>query len=213
MPRTTPRKPQKPEPETRNRAATERALVDAAAQVLADVGFQGFGVNAVARAADCDKQLIYRYFGGVEGLVAAVGEDVARRLAERLAPLMAQGPAKTYAAMAERMALGFIQLLRDDKLLQRIAAWEIAGPSDLVDALTSARSKVMMQWMATMRGSLKPPPDIDAPAANALIIAACQHLVLSGSAAGQFSGLKLASEKDWDRVRATVKQLVEALYR
>src|SRR6185295_11786660 len=80
---------------TRDRAASERALVAAAVEVLADAGFRSFGVNAVARAAGLDKQLIYRYFGGLEGLVAAVGEEVAARLGRRLSPLAALGEAKT----------------------------------------------------------------------------------------------------------------------
>jgi len=197
----------------RDRGASARALVGAAAEVLGEAGFQGFGVNAVARAADLDKQLIYRYFGGVEGLIAAVGEEVAQRLAERLAPLAALGEAKTYREMVERMALGLMQALRDDKLLQRIAAWEIADASPLVQTLTRARSKVMTQWIAGMRGELTPPAHVDAPALNAFIIAAVQHLVLAGAASGQFAGMKLANDKDWERVRGVAKQIVASVYR
>ena len=204
---------QKKDTPTRDRAASERALVAAAAEVLAEAGFQGFGVNAVARAAGLDKQLIYRYFGGVEGLIAAVGEEVAARLGRRLAPLGALGAAKSYRDMVERMALGLMQALRDDRLLQRIAAWEIADASPLVRTLTAARSKVMTQWIAGMRGELKPPGDVDAPALNAFIIAAVQHLVLASATAGQFAGMKLASDKDWERVRAVAKQVVASVYR
>ncbi len=204
---------QKKTTDTRDRAASERALVAAAAEVLAAEGFPGFGVNAVARAAGLDKQLIYRYFGGVEGLIAAVGEEVAARLKHRLAPLAALGAAKSYGEMAERMALGLLQTLRDDRLLQRIAAWEIADASPLVRTLTLARSKVLTQWMAALRGELKPPADVDAPALNAFIIAAVQHLVLASATAGQFAGMKLSSEKDWERVRSAVKLIVGGVYR
>ena len=56
----------------RNRAGTERAIFIAARTLLAEEGFQGFGVNAVARRAGCDKQLIYRYYGGLNGLIDAI---------------------------------------------------------------------------------------------------------------------------------------------
>ncbi|HCV71491.1 MAG TPA: TetR family transcriptional regulator, partial [Agrobacterium sp.] len=58
----------KPEKRIKDRAATEKAIFEAARSLLAEEGFQGFGINAVARRAGCDKQLIYRYFGGLEGL-------------------------------------------------------------------------------------------------------------------------------------------------
>ena len=197
----------------RDRAATEEALVKAAREVLAEVGFQGLGVNAVARRAACDKQLIYRYFGGIDGLVDAIGREIADDLRRGLQPLAALGHPASYRELVERMLLGFLQALRADPLMQKIMVWEIAEPSAMVQRLTLARSKSMMGWVAESRGELTPPPRIDAPATNAFLIAAVQHLVLSGAAAGQFSGLPLTSDGDWERVRSVVKALVAAVYR
>lgn len=199
-------------PRTRDREAKERALIEAAKNVLAEVGFQGFGVNAVARAAACDKQLIYRYFGGIEGLVEAIGAELGLRLRDRLAPLAAMGKPSRYSDLVQRMALGLLQALRDDALLRRIAAWEVSDGSPLVASLTLARSKGMTQWMMETRGDLKPPPGVDAPGANAFIIAAVQHLVLAGSAAGAFAGMALRDEKGWERVRTLIKSMVAAVY-
>lgn len=199
-------------PRLRDRGAKEQALIAAAKEVLADVGFQGFGVNAVARAAHCDKQLIYRYFGGLEGLIEAIGAELAARLSDGLAPLAAMGRPNSYSDMVQRLALGLLQLLRDDALLRRIAAWEVSDGSPLVKSLTLARSKGMTLWMAEARGDLKPPSGVDAPAANAFVIAAVQHLALAGSAAGEFAGMALREEKDWERVRTLVKSVVAAVY-
>ena len=65
--------------QTRDRARTEAAILSAAERQLADGGFTAFGVNAIARAAGCDKQLIYRYFGGLDGLADAIGRQLAER--------------------------------------------------------------------------------------------------------------------------------------
>jgi len=186
-------------------------IVAAARQVLAEAGFQGFGVNAVARQAGCDKQLIYRYFGGLDGLVEALGADLAARIEAGLS----QGgtePPSTYAELAERLILGFLDALRGDPLVQRIAAWEVAGPSPLVDRLTVARGQALGRWMARMRGDLAPPLGLDAPALNLFLIAAVQQLVLSASAAGAFSGVSLRSEADWDRVKAAALLIVQKVY-
>jgi hypothetical protein len=122
------------------------------------------------------------------------------------------GRPNSYSDMVQRLALGLLQLLRDDALLRRIAAWEVSDGSPLVKSLTLARSKGMTLWMAKARGDLKPPSGVDAPAANAFVIAAVQHLALAGSAAGEFAGMALREEKDWERVRTLVKSVVAAVY-
>ena len=197
------------EPRSRDRARTEAAIVAAAREVLAAEGFQGFGINAVARAAGCDKQLIYRYFGGLEGLVEAIGADFATWLEDSLGPAT---PAASYGELSERLILGFMAALRANVLVQRIAAWEIADPSPLVARLTAARGAALARWMAKTRGDLAPPPGLDAPALNAFLIAGVQQLVLSSAAVGGFSGVPLASEADWDRVRAAAARILRAVY-
>ena len=145
-------------PRPRDREATGKALVEAARQTLAEGGFQEFGVNAVARRAGCDKQLIYRYFGGVDGLVDAIGAEIADDLRRGLQPLAALGRPGSYRELIERMLLGFLQTLRDDPLMQKIMAWEIASPSPRVQRLTLARSRSMMIWVAESRGDLRRRP-------------------------------------------------------
>ncbi|MFD3265271.1 TetR/AcrR family transcriptional regulator [Phenylobacterium ferrooxidans] len=197
------------DPKSRDRAKTETAIVAAAREVLARDGFQGFGINAVARAAGCDKQLIYRYFGGLEGLVDALGADFATWLEDSLGPAT---PAASYGELSERLILGFMDALRGNVLVQRITAWEIADPSPLVARLTAARGAAMVAWMARTRGDLASPAGLDAPALNIFLIAGVQQLVLSSSAVGSFSGVPLASEADWDRVRAAAVRIIRAVY-
>ncbi len=45
--------------------------------LIADAGFTDFGVNHIAARAGVDKVLIYRYFGGVDGLLEHIGHTVA----------------------------------------------------------------------------------------------------------------------------------------
>lgn len=200
-----------PDAKLRDRTRTEAAIVLAARDVLAESGFQGFGINAVARRAGCDKQLIYRYFGGLEGLIEAIGAEIATWVEDSLAATGQAAPA-TYAELAERLIMGFLEALRANVLVQKIAAWEIAEPSPLVTRLAAARSAALSRWMVKMRGDLLPPEGLDAPALNAVLIAAIQQLTLSGVAAGSFAGLSLMTEADWDRVREATVQIVRRIY-
>jgi AcrR family transcriptional regulator len=196
----------------KGREATARAVLDAAKAVLAEDGFQAFGVNAIARRAGCDKQLLYRYFGGLEGLADAIGAELAVELTEELKPLSVGASPATYHELMRRLAMALFDLLRGNRLMQQINAWESAAPSPLARALAATRSQRMALWMHEMRGALAPPDDIDAPAVNAVIIAAIQQLVLAGAANGAFSGLPLQSEVDWKRAKAAILSVVDAIY-
>ena len=59
----------------RDRERTKARIVDAVAGLLIRSGFRTVGVNAVAAAAGVDKVLIYRYFGGLAGLLEVVAAE------------------------------------------------------------------------------------------------------------------------------------------
>jgi AcrR family transcriptional regulator len=55
----------------KNRACTEQRLIDAVKCIVRKEGFNGLGVNKVAREAGVSKCLIYRYFGSFEHLLSS----------------------------------------------------------------------------------------------------------------------------------------------
>jgi AcrR family transcriptional regulator len=202
-----------PKPKARrDREATRKSIVEAAKQVLVAEGFGGLGVNAVARKAGCDKQLVYRYFGGIDGVVEAIGSDLADWVRVSLEPLEQLPPARSYAELMSRLAVGFLEALKKDVLVQKLIAWEISEPSPHVAQLTEVRSHALMIWMAGQRRDLSPPPGVDAQMMNALLIAAVQHIVLAGSASGMFAGVRLSQSSDWARVQDALQELVATMF-
>ncbi|MGO4437498.1 TetR/AcrR family transcriptional regulator [Rhizobium sp. RAF56] len=201
-----------PEKRVRDRAATERNILDAAKALLAEAGFQGFGINAVARRARCDKQLIYRYYGGLDGLVEAIGTDLGSWVKDRIPEDTGGMFFLTYGDLMERLTLLFLDALRSDPLMRRIVAWEISENSEQVRRLSEARSKALSVWIDRMRGSLTPPKGVDPAAVNALVLAAIQHFVLSAATSGQSGGFALKTQKDWDKAAAALKRIVRGVY-
>ncbi|MGO8006011.1 TetR/AcrR family transcriptional regulator, partial [Rhizobium ruizarguesonis] len=77
-------------------------------------------IHAVARRAGCDKQLIYRYYGGLEGLVEAIGTDLGTWVKDRI-PEEAGGMfLLTYGDLMERLSLLLLDALRNDTLMRSI---------------------------------------------------------------------------------------------
>jgi hypothetical protein len=66
------------------------------------------------------------------------------------------------------------------------------------------------ELVVRLRGDRQPEAGLDAPALNAILIAAIQHLVLAGATSGRFSGMALASDADWDRAKAMLTRIIRA---
>lgn len=196
----------------RDRGQTEDRIRAAARAVLAEEGFKGFGINAVARRAGCDKQLIYRYFGGLAGLIDTIGGDLGTWVREHIPEDSGGVFLLTYADLVERLALLFLDALRADPLVRRIAAWELAEESEHIRRLSEARSRALEAWIDRMKGGLQPPKGVDQAVTNALVLAAIQQLVLSSVTSGRFANVSLRSEKDWEKVRSALKRLVHGVY-
>lgn len=189
---------------TRDRSRTEAAILDAAKRTVAEQGFDAFGVNAVARAAGCDKQLVYRYFGGLDGLADALGRELAGVLEEELPPPDAAAR-ESYSAFVTHLVLGLLDAFRRSSLLLNLMSWEVLAPSETARRIATARGAALAAWVEANRGGLTLPPGVDAGAVNATLIAAVQYLALAAQSMQSFGGVRLETEADWERIRATLR--------
>ncbi len=189
---------------TRNRTDTSQRILNAAFDLLTTEGFAGFGINSVARAAGCDKKLIYRYFDGLEGLWTAMGEQAAQGLVDALTPSLDPAPT-SYAELVERLVIALYQMGRSDGPFRQIKMLEIGAPPDLTDQFRTARGQVLSNWIGTARGDLAPAPGLDAPALNAILIAAAEGLAMTPPAG-------LDTEGQDRRIRDALGHLVRNTY-
>ena len=191
---------------TRNKDETRQRILDAALTLAGSDGFAALGINAVARAAGADKQLIYRYFGGLEGLLSALGADVAERMAASLAPALIPKPA-SYAMMAEALALALYDQMRADPMYRQLRLMEASAPSPATDAFRAARGAALGAWVAEARQGLDLPPGLDIPALNALIIAAVEGAAILGPV-----GMQAGSPDTRARLLPELKRIIAAAY-
>lgn len=190
-------------------AATRQHILDAARELLLQGGFTALGINALAGRAGVDKQLIYYHFGGLEGVVRHLGAQVEHWLG---GPLQAQD-AEPYGLAVVRMLRQYHDALRGKPLLMRLLAWEIAEPSPMLAELERARATAMAGWVEEFRRQvLAPPAGVDAPAVNAVLLAALQYLALREHAVGSFAGIDLRSEQGRERIHAAVAALARGAY-
>lgn len=202
----------------RNRQATEAALLKAAKDILTRDGFQALGVNEIARHAGVDKVLIYRYFGGLEGLSERLGEAIAATIIswlEENQPETALGGTgkASYASVVEAALLSYWRGLRADPAYCQFLLWELADSSGLGLRLAEGRSKSLRGWVAKRLGATKAPGEKDAPAINSLLIAAIHQLGIAMLHHDSFAGLGASSTKAGPQVPARLEAALRDIIR
>lgn len=194
-------------PAPRDRAATERAIVEAAARLLADKGFAALNVQAVAEAAGIDRKLVYRYFGGVEGVVERLGAEVKWTLGQA----ESDAPAGSYGEAAAALVLAYGRALAGDPLMRGLVAWETVEDTPMLRTLDAGRSTAMQAWAASRLAGVPRPTGVDAPAVNAVLIAGIQMLALRREQQRPFAGLAL-DDAGWARIEAAVAAMTGAVF-
>jgi len=198
------------EAQTRSRAATEARLMEAAGDVLVRDGFAGLGVNAVAREAGCDKQLIYRYFGGLDGLATALCKREGEALAAALESHAPPRPASDYAGLIEQLVMAYLEALTAHPAAQKLVLWELSGPAPALAGFAKARAAMIAGWIARRQGALALPDGIDALAVNAILIATVHQLVLARSASQKGRAGSPQQDAAWARARAALAHMARS---
>ncbi len=193
----------------RDRQITSRILISAVGSLLAKKGFKGLGVNAVAREAGVDKVLIYRYFDGLPGLIAAFAqqEDFWPSTRE-----MAGGDLEQFSGLPldEKLSMftaSFIQALKKRPLTRAIMAWEMIEPNELTEELERVREESIMTFFQMFFAKDK--TGIDLQALVMLVGAALSYLVIRSDNIDVYGGLDLATDQGWDRISSVVNMVIQ----
>ena len=161
---------------TRNRVATRAAILESAATIIATRGAHKLGVNALADAAKCDKVLIYRYFGGLHGVLAALGAE--RSLWPGIDGGVAGEEEATLAEALGAMLLEEWAAIANGALARESAAAEASGVEALATAVAEQRAESHARALAALREAHRIPPYIDLPALMELLSAALTMFAL-----------------------------------
>lgn len=202
-----------PEPAkvTRNRATTEERLKEAVKVLIVQGGFGALTPGAVARQAGVDKMLIYRYFGGIEGLVMALAQapgffpDLEELAGGDLAAARALPLAERVAAVTRAYA----QALMRRPVVLEMMVWEMVERNALTAIMEEQREIQGLRIGAELFGDTGNADETNAVAA--ILGAAMSYLVLRRRKIRLFNGIDLHSEEGWERLEAAVRLMAGAL--
>lgn len=189
--------------QARDREATETSLIAAVEAIILNEGFGAIGINTIARSAGVTKPLIYRYFGGLPGLLSAYAEQgnfwwrVEDLLADPMpAPDAPDALARTLAAIFERHAA----FLRTHPVTLEVITWEMSERNELTEALEAVRETRSAELMTRLAERFGQPPRAFAAQLQpmlALLGGAANYLAARARRIRQFGGIDLQSDEGW----------------
>ena len=135
----------------KNRELTEKKIIDAVERIIENQGFEKLGINAVASEAGVSKMLIYRYFGGLDELLAhyLMQKDY---WANTDTTILEQA---NVGESIKNMFRKQIKQMRNDIMLKRLCRWELTADNDNIRTLQDRRERNgrdLIQMVARLTG-------------------------------------------------------------
>ena len=191
----------------RDREATERRLLDTIGKMIAEDGFEKIGINAIATQSNVSKILIYRYFGSVEGLMAAYIKQYDFWLNFPLEyPNREELP-----LFVKRMFQGQIEQLRNNPTLKRLYRWELSCNNDMIVKLREQREKVGVNLVKKV-SELTGHPQNEIAVMASLLTASITYLVMLEDFCPVYNGIHLNENSGWEQINEGIELFINKVF-
>ena len=191
----------------RDREATERRLLDTIGKMIAEDGFEKIGINAIATQSNVSKILIYRYFGSVEGLMAAYIKQYDFWLNFPLEyPNREELP-----LFVKRMFQGQIEQLRNNPTLKRLYRWELSCNNDMIVKLREQREKVGVNLVKKV-SELTGHPQNEIAVMASLLTASITYLVMLEDFCPIYNGIHLNENSGWEQINEGIELFINKVF-
>lgn len=193
----------------RNRVDTTQRIIDALEEVLAERGFEGASINQIAEKAAVSKVLIYRYFGGMDGLMehyvrmGRIFPQFTPTMLDQLRPMHDADLARVWY----RQAIQMFRNMRTSKAAREVLKASLIE-NDATAALISKAQDDELTRMVTQLSFVDGP---DNEAISAVVIGAMSYLTIQAQNNHTAIGIDLRSEEGWQRIEGAVKLIYIAL--
>lgn len=202
---------EKDEKVRRNRAKTTQRIIEALEEVIAERGLEGVGVNRVAEKANVSKVLIYRYFGGMEGLLeyyVKMGKLFPvfnPAVLDQIRPLHESDVARIWY----RQVIQTYRYFRTFKAAREILKANVIENDSIAETTARAQDEEMtrlVDQLSFVKGA-------DTQAISAVVLGAMTYLTIMAQNDRTMISIDLRSEEGWKRIENAVKAIYISLNR
>lgn len=189
------------------RQQTEQLILQALEAQIREAGMGSIGVNAIARRAGVSKELIYRYFDGLDGLLLRWMQKQDFWTGQRGLPEKTESSDQTPRQLVLDMLRAQVDALSSNETLREVRRWELVELNAVTSRLAQRREKAARSFIDRIDGLS---PDIDMPATVSVLLAGVLYLMLRAKTESQFLGVPIRTEEGWERIFSALDTLTSA---
>ncbi len=160
----------------KNKELTKRKLLNAVGEIIKVQGYQGLGVNKIAKQAKVDKRLIYRYFYSLQTLLETyiLEKDYWLKI---LNEEQIKNQTNDLETLIGTLISGQFDCFQDDEEMQGLMHWELSEKNDLLNSIVRVREDLRGEIFKSVNNDPKG-NSIDLKFTSALLIAGIYYLNL-----------------------------------
>lgn len=190
----------------RDRQQSEEKLIKAIGELIEEIGFENLGINQVAKKAGFSKNLIYRYFESLDGLIYAYMKkhDFWINAQDEMPD---SSDIKAYLKDFYRRE---IDEFRGNIALKRLRRWELSTDKGFISEIQAQRERNGVRFMDIMSGFVKIEKE-HLQAISALIDAGIAYLAIFEENCQMYNGINIQSDKGWQQITEGIDYLIETM--
>ncbi|WP_293788741.1 TetR/AcrR family transcriptional regulator [uncultured Pedobacter sp.] len=193
----------------KDKEITKAKLIEAVGEIIKESGYTGLGVNKIAKRAEVDKCLIYRYFSGFDGLIEAyvLQRDYWLRTNNN-AETFVQRPDEGLKEFVSRLLVEQFDYFNNSEEMQELIYWEISERNELLNSISRTREIKAGSLLARIDDEVSD-NTIDFRSLSALLVAGIYYLNLHRRVNdSSFCELDINDPEDRQKLRKTITQLI-----
>jgi AcrR family transcriptional regulator len=191
----------------KDKEQTKQRLIDAVGVLLREKGFRHVKVNEVAAEADVSKILIYRYFGGLEGLIDAYIKQKDFWITYDF-PNDLKGELKNEI---KKMYHRQIESMRGDEAFKELHLKELADKQPLSQEVETIREKNGLHLIQKV-AEITRRPEGEVAALASVLGGAITYLSLFERMSGGYNGINLHSENGWEQLSKGIDIIIDSWF-
>ena len=190
---------------------TEKRLLEAVSHIVENEGFTKIGVNRIANQAGCDKVLIYRYFGGLDGLLVewAKRHDYYSFAYSEFIDTIKRVKDGNIKQIVKDVLMCQLNYLKDNVLMQELLVWELSGHSSF-KGIIEERERIGHKLHEELNKFLDRGGDNNM--SIAIIISAINYIVLFTRQYHKINGIDFSKPEAWERMEAMISKYVDFIF-
>ena len=188
----------------KNREQTEEKILEAVGSIIENQGFEKVGINAIATEAGVSKMLIYRYFGGVEELIAQYLIQKDYWANTDVVIINPEAVGNSIKSMFRRQ----VEQLRNDITLRRLYRWELSTDNQNIRQLRNRREENGCR-LIKMVSALTGCPDAQVAALASILSASISYLALLEDQCQSYNGICLQTDEGWNQLMQGIEMIID----